>query len=219
MSIIAKYFRLIVIVKNRSVMHNIRKETTNNDDDYNYLLMKTDSILNTFNKLLGKVFVNPIASTSKQVTFVCEPIRNSRKSFRLNEPAAFNETFNQRRPYVPARAILSLTPNKPSDMQRRFITTADDEVEVFCILNNGINDNETVVTVYGSDSDDDDEIMKVYVDNAPPKMLVQREQSTWKLIPLKTRRGGCWDDEKVGKRNMRVAAKRKRSNFLFCFDL
>lgn len=166
--------------KNRKVDTIIQVDVIDESDTSSrrFLLFKADSILNAFSRVFGKIFNIPIKTD--------QSIRSSRKSFKLNDPTAFNKNVTQRRPYIPARAILPPLCNKTLLATRKFITSVDEEEEVFCVLNAN-NEKEDVVKVYIGDPKNKQEIMKVYVDNDPPKQIVQRERSTWRLIPIRKR--------------------------------
>lgn len=148
-------------------------QAVNNESNPSFLLNETESsILNTINKVIGKLFNSPSQHHEHHETDV---IRSSRKSFKLNDPTAFHENLIQHRPYVPAKAILPpLSKTEPG----QFITPRDEEEEVCCV------EDENFVRVF---TDDEKEIMKVYIDddNEPPVRLVQSEESIWKMVPLR----------------------------------
>lgn len=170
-----------------------KKESTIQVDDpdasessYNFLL-KTESILNTFNKIFGKIFSCPIANTDDDYN---EAIRSSRKSFKLNDPAAFHQDLTQRRPFVHAKPILLPTTisNKTPETKKKFIFKDDDEEELFYVLHTD-NESEEIVRVFTSESNGKQEIMKLYMDNEPPKKIVRNNDSIWRIMfPLKARR-------------------------------
>lgn len=176
---------------------NIQVDDVDEDETgYNFMLLKTASILSGFNSLLGKIFSSPASSQEDQYY---ETIRSSRKSFTLNDPATFHEDLTQHRPFVPARAVLPLCHKGPETTGRRFIIKEDEEEELYCVLH-AEKEKEEIVKVYTSDSKGRQEIMKVYVDNEPPKRIVSRKDSVWKFIPksrkkenkvIKTQKPNC----------------------------
>lgn len=152
------------------IKHTRESAIQADDDDYSnnykYMMIETDTILNAFNKAMGKFFNFPNNRTSRQ----CETIRSSRKGFRLNEPAAFHENLPPHRSYIPAKAILPPL----SKIDKLY----NEEVFRFS--------NETVVQIYVDGPEEKkEEFMKVYLDNEPTQQIVQSEESEWRLLPMR----------------------------------
>lgn len=174
-------YRKIIRTKNR------KESSAQADDDqprssYSFLLMKTESIVDTLNKFVSKLLNLPCQQERSY-----ETLRSSRKSFRLNDPAAFTENLTHHRPYVPAKAILPpLSARTTTEKTTKFVTLNDEEKEIFCVYSVGVkNEKNMMIKVYADGSKHKQEIMKVYMDNEPPTKIVQSAKSAWKLVPLK----------------------------------
>lgn len=144
------------------------------DDDagrYRFFLVESNTALTAFSKVLGRLFNYPNKSSKHN-----DSIRNSKKGFKLNDPAAFNESLAPQRYRIPARAILP--PLSQIDTET-FTTRSDKEEEVFQCP------NETVVKVYVDGPEAKEEFMKVYIDNEPTQLITQDEESEWRYLPLK----------------------------------
>lgn len=149
----------------------IQAEDDDPEEDNSCTLLRAESILNVFNRLIGRFFYFP-----SKPSRVCESIRKSRKSFRLNDPEAFNESLTQMRTCVSSRAILP-------PLSQKLILNSDDEEEMYYFP-------EKIVKVYTDSAGTKEELMRVHIDNEPTQRIVQREESEWKIL----RRGG---EEKV----------------------